>query len=58
MGSKTPREFAYTPNGKFVFVCNQDSADITVLRACPETGLLTLTDTKYDLPKPVSLIWR
>ena len=58
VGGKTPREFAYTPNGRFVFVCNQDSADITVLRACPETGLLTLTDMKYDLPKPVSLIWR
>lgn len=57
VGGKTPREFAYTPNGKFVFVCNQDSADITVL-AAKEDGTLELTDKKYDLPKPVSLIWR
>lgn len=58
VGGKTPREFAYTPNGKFVFVCNQDSADITVLKACPETGRLELTEDKYDLPKPVCLIWK
>lgn len=58
VGGKTPREFAYTPNGKFVFVCNQDSADITVLKACPETGKLELTADKYDLPKPVCLIWK
>lgn len=57
VGGKTPREFAYTPNGKFVFVCNQDSEDITVLQA-DEQGNLTLTDKKYPLPKPVSLIWR
>ena len=57
VGGKTPREFAYTANGKFVFVCNQDSADITVL-AADDKGDLTLTDKKYDLPKPVCLIWR
>ena len=57
VGGKTPREFAYTANGKFVFVCNQDSADITVL-AADEAGNLTLTDKKYDLPKPVCLIWK
>ena len=57
VGGKTPREFAYTANGKFVFVCNQDSADITVL-AADEAGNLTLTAKKYDLPKPVCLIWK
>ena len=57
VGGKTPREFAYTANGKFVFVCNQDSADITVL-AADDKGNLTLTDKKYDLPKPVCLIWK
>lgn len=57
VGGKTPREFAYTPNGKFVFVCNQDSAEITVL-AVKEDGTMELTDKKCPLPKPVSLIWR
>jgi len=57
VGGKTPREFAYTPNGKYVFVCNQDSAEITVL-AVKEDGTMELTDKKYPLPKPVSLIWR
>lgn len=57
VGGKTPREFAYTPNGRFVFVCNQDSADITVLSVKAD-GTMELTDKKYPLPKPVSLIWR
>ena len=58
VGGKTPREFTYTPNGKYVFVCNQDSADITVLKVDPETGKLELTQDKYDLPKPVCLIFK
>ena len=57
VGGKTPREFAYTPNGKFVLVCNQDSAEITVL-SVKEDGTMELTDKKYALPKPVALIWR
>ncbi len=57
IGGVVPREFAYTSNGKFVFVCNQESANITVLKA-DEQGFLTLTDVKYNLPKPVCLIWK
>ncbi len=58
VGGKTPREFAYTPNGKYVLVCNQDSGDITVLSVDPESGKLTLTADRYELPRPVCLIWK
>ena len=57
VGGKTPREFAYTPDGKMVFCCNQDSSDITVLKVNAD-GTLTLTDKRFELPRPVSLIWK
>ena len=40
-----------------VFCCNQDSSDITVLKVNAD-GTLTLTDKRFELPRPVSLIWK
>lgn len=55
---ETPREFAYTPNGKYVFICNQDSGDITVLKVDAKTGEMQPTDIRYEFPRPVALLWK
>jgi len=36
----TPRHFALDPTGAYLFVANQDSADLTVFRVHPHTGQL------------------
>ncbi|MGN1413423.1 MAG: lactonase family protein [Anaerovoracaceae bacterium] len=57
-GGRTPREFTCSPDGRFVYVCHQDSSDITVLSVDGDTGLLSETGMRYVLPKPVCMIWK
>lgn len=51
-----PRNFAITPNGKFVLVACRDSDMIQLFSRDPETGLLRDTGKDIDLPHPVCVI--
>ncbi len=50
---KTPRNFGIDPTGSFLLAANQDSGTIVVFRIDPETGKLSPTGHKIDVPKPV-----
>lgn len=52
---KGPRNFVIDPSGKFLLVANQDSNDIIFFKRDPKTGLLTPTDNKIQVSKPVCL---
>ncbi|WP_194777846.1 lactonase family protein [Pararhodonellum marinum] len=54
-GGKTPRNFNFTYDGKWILVANQDSNDITVFERDDITGLLKMTEIKTKIPKPVYL---
>lgn len=51
-----PRNFAITPDGKYVLVACRDSDLIQVFRRDAETGLLTETGKDITLPHPVCVI--
>jgi len=50
-----PRNFAITPNGKFVIVGCQDSDYMQVFKRDPRSGLLTDTKKDIKLAKPVCI---
>ncbi len=50
-----PRNFAITPNGKWLLVANRDDNKIQVFTVNNETGLLTDTNQDINLGKPVCL---
>lgn len=50
-----PRNFAITPNGKFVIVGCQDSDYMQVFKRDPKSGLLTDTKKDIKLAKPVCI---
>jgi 6-phosphogluconolactonase len=52
---RTPRNFAIDPTGKFLLVANQDSNEVIVFNRDSKTGLLTPTDKKLQVSKPVCL---
>jgi len=52
---KAPRNFVIDPSGKFLLVANQDSNDIIFFKRDPKTGLITPTDNKIQVNKPVCL---
>jgi 6-phosphogluconolactonase (cycloisomerase 2 family)/enamine deaminase RidA (YjgF/YER057c/UK114 family) len=56
--ARTPRNFSFTPNGKFVFVGSQNDHKIQVFAFDEQTG--KLTDTKQDItvPMPVCIDFR
>jgi 6-phosphogluconolactonase (cycloisomerase 2 family) len=56
--AKKPRNFSFTPNGKFVFVASQDEDRVQVFAFNDKTG--KLTDTKQDITvkMPVCLDFR
>ncbi len=49
-----PRNFALSPNGKFLLVANQKSNNITVFNI-DKNGMLDYTGVSIDLPSPVCL---
>lgn len=53
--AKHPRNFAITPNGKFLLVAGRDDNKIQVFGIDTETGLLTDTYQDIRLSKPVCL---
>lgn len=53
-----PRNFAITPNGRYLLAACRDSNLIQVFERDPETGLLTDTGRNIDIPHPVCVILR
>jgi 6-phosphogluconolactonase len=52
---KTPRHFAFSPDGKFMVVANQDSNNLVVFEIDPESGELIETDINIEVPTPTCL---
>lgn len=50
-----PRNFALTPDGKFMLVANQRSGNITVFKMNKETGIPEFTGKEVKLPSPVCI---
>lgn len=50
-----PRNFAITPNGRFLLLAARDSNSIEIYRINPETGALTATGRQIQTPRPVCL---
>jgi 6-phosphogluconolactonase len=54
---KTPRNFNFDPSGNFLLVANQNSDAIVIFKVDKQTGLLTDTNNRIDVGKPVCLKW-
>lgn len=54
---KTPRNFNFDPSGKFLLVANQNSDEIVIFKRDAKTGLLTDTQNRIRIGKPVCLKW-
>lgn len=52
-GGMAPRNFNLTPDGKYLLAGNQGSNTLLVFSRDPETGIITPTDIKLDINKPV-----
>jgi len=52
---KGPRNFLIDPSGKFLLVGNQRSNTVIIFRIDAQTGLLTDTGKKLEIPAPVCL---
>lgn len=52
-----PRNFNITPNGKYVLVACRDANEIEVYLRDKQTGLLTDTQQRIKLGKPVCIQW-
>jgi 6-phosphogluconolactonase len=52
---KTPRNFLVDARGRFLWVANQDSDNITVFKINPKTGMLTYANLRASIPSPVCL---
>ena len=50
-----PRNFAITPNGRFLLLASRDGNVIEIYSIDPETGALTPTDKSISTSKPVCL---
>ena len=50
-----PRNFAITPNGKYLLCACRDSNTIQIYERNQDTGMLTLQSTTIDLKKPVCI---
>ena len=54
---RTPRNFNFDPSGNFLLVANQNSDEIVIFKIDKETGLLTDTQKRIAVGKPVCLKW-
>jgi 6-phosphogluconolactonase len=50
-----PRNFGLAPSGRFLYVANQRSDDITIFRVDTDTGRLTFTGQRVSVPSPVCI---
>ena len=56
-GGEAPRNFNFDPTGKFLLVANQNSDEIVVFSVDKKTGLLTDTQNRIKVGKPVCIKW-
>jgi 6-phosphogluconolactonase len=54
---KTPRNFNIDPSGNFLLVGNQNSNEIVIFKRDKNTGLLSDTEKRIAIGKPVCLKW-
>lgn len=54
---ETPRNFNFDPSGNFLLVANQNSHAIVIFKIDKETGLLTDTGNRIEIPNPVCIKW-
>ena len=54
---KAPRNFNFDPTGKFLVVGNQDSDEIVVFQRDKKSGLLTDSEQRIGVGKPVCIKW-
>ena len=52
---ETPRNFVIDPSGRYLLAANQKTGSIVVFRINQESGELTPTGSKIDVPAPVCL---
>jgi len=52
-----PRNFLIDPDGKFVLVANRDTDDVILFERDRESGMITDTGMKIEVPAPVCLKW-
>ncbi|MBS1663500.1 MAG: lactonase family protein [Bacteroidetes bacterium] len=52
---KTPRNFMIDPTGRWLLAANQNGKNVVVFKINQETGLLTDTGKRLELPAPVCL---
>jgi 6-phosphogluconolactonase len=52
---KTPRNFVIDPTGNFLLVANQGSNEVIIFKRDSNTGLLTPTEKKIQVGRPVCL---
>ena len=56
-GGSWPRNFALSPDGRFLLVENQRSGDVVTLAVDPATGRLSPTGNVLRVPAPVCLVF-
>jgi len=54
---RTPRNFNIDPSGNFLLVANQNSDEIVIFKIDRNTGLLTDTGKRINVPNPVCIAW-
>ncbi|MBK6634983.1 MAG: lactonase family protein [Chitinophagaceae bacterium] len=54
---KTPRNFNFDPSGNFLLVANQNTNEIVIFKIERDTGLLTDTGKRINVPNPVCIAW-
>jgi 6-phosphogluconolactonase len=54
---KTPRHFTIAPGGAYLIVAGQDSDNLHVLSIDPQSGKLTPTAHKLQVPSPICLVF-
>jgi 6-phosphogluconolactonase len=55
-GGKGPRDFTITPDGRYLFVANQQTGNITIFKRNKNTGKLTATGKEIKSNAPVCLV--
>lgn len=56
-GGSSPRNFAITPDGHYVFIANQDTDTIIIFKRNVQTGFLTNTGKHIEVAAPVCLLF-
>lgn len=52
-GGKNPRNFGIDPTGRYLLAANQDSGNVLVFAIDPQTGELSETEHRIEIPMPV-----